>query len=115
MKLLLSKRADPDIPMLEDITALHLAAAGGLVNELNLLLNWGASPNPQDARLRETPLHKAARNLELEAIENLLLRGAETDVPNIDGRNYEFVLDCAQRYPDDWYISTRLGSFCSWG
>ncbi|ODM23760.1 hypothetical protein SI65_01349 [Aspergillus cristatus] len=71
-RLLLVNDADPNVLMLEDITALHLAAAGGWIDGLNLLLDWGASINAQDARLRETPLHKAARNLEMAAIKRLL-------------------------------------------
>lgn len=110
--LLLSSGADPNVIMNEDMTPLHLAASAGSIIELDLLLDWGASPNSQDARLRETPLHKAARNLEIDAIQRLCERGADTGVKNIDGMTYEEVLECAQRYPNDWLVDPTLGSFC---
>lgn len=112
MKHLLSNGADPNILMVEDITPLHLAAVGGWMNELDLLLDWGAAINVQDARLRETPLHKAARNLELVTIEKLCTRGADTELTNIDGQTYLALLDCARENPGDWYVETRVGSFC---
>lgn len=112
-RLLLSNDADPNVLMLEDITALHLAAAGGWIDGLNLLLDWDASINAQDARLRETPLHKAARNLEMAAIRRLCARGADTELKNIDGLTYQSVMECAQRNPVDWYVEPKLASFCS--
>lgn len=111
-KLLLSSGADPNVLMAEDMTPLHLAASGGMITELDLLLDWGASMNAQDARLRETPLHKAARNLEMAAIERLCRRGAYIDKRNIDGMTYQEVLECAKRYPNDWHVDPALGSFC---
>ncbi|KAJ6035475.1 uncharacterized protein N7446_010238 [Penicillium canescens] len=112
-KLLLSNGADPNVLMTEDMTPLHLAASGGMITELDLLLDWGASINAQDARLRETPLHKAARNLETTAIKRLCERGADMDMKNIDGMTYQEVLECAKRYPNDWHVEPKLGSFCS--
>ncbi|KAJ6001461.1 hypothetical protein N7522_006688 [Penicillium canescens] len=112
-KLLLSNGADPNVLMTEDMTPLHLAASGGMITELDLLLDWGASINAQDARLRETPLHKAARNLETTAIKRLCERGADVDMKNIDGMTYQEVLECAKRYPNDWHVEPKLGSFCS--
>lgn len=111
--LLLINGADPNSLMLEDIAPLHLAAAGGWIDGLNLLLDWGASINAQDARLHETPLHKAARNLEMATIKRLCARGADTELRNIDGLAYESVLECAQRNPKDWHVEPKLASFCS--
>lgn len=112
-ELLLSSGADPNVLMVEDMTPLHLAASAGMITELDLLLDWGASINAQDARLRETPLHKAARNLEIAAIQKLCERGADMDMKNIDEMIYQEVLDCAKRYPNDWHVNPILGSFCS--
>lgn len=111
-KLLLSSGADPNVLMAEDMTPLHLTASAGMITELGLLLDWGASINAQDAQLRETPLHKAARNLEIAAIQRLCERGADIDMKNIDGMTYQEVLECAKRYPNDWHVDPVLGSFC---
>ena len=113
IKLLLSSGADPDALMVEDITPLHSAAAMGWPDGINALVDAGASMNARDAHTRETPLHKAARNLQMDAIDTLCIRGADTDVKNIDGQKYEALLDCARQYPDDWRVDTRLGSYCT--
>lgn len=111
-KLLLSSGADPNVLMAEDMTPLHLAASAGRITDIDLLLDWDASINAQDARLRETPLHKAARNLEKDAIQRLCERGADMDIKNIDGMTYQEVVECASRYPHDWHVNPVLGSFC---
>jgi ankyrin repeat protein len=70
MKFLLDREADPDNNSTwENNTALHMAAAGGWLEEIELLLSYGASVDPMDACLRETPLYKAARNLQIKDYE----------------------------------------------
>jgi ankyrin repeat protein len=44
-KLLLSNSADLNVLITEDITPLHLATSSGIITELDLLLDWGASIN----------------------------------------------------------------------
>jgi ankyrin repeat protein len=106
MKAFLTKGADPDNNgMWENNTALHIAAAAGWLDGIELLLAFNASIDPIDAYLRETPLHKAARNGETRACELLCARGADTAKCNVDGQNYQNILHCAQRYPDDWKIN----------
>jgi ankyrin repeat protein len=90
--------------MVEDITTLHLAAAKGWVDGINVLLDAGASLNARDACTRETPLHKAARKNKMDAIKIPCARDADTEIKNIDGQNYETLLDCARLSPDDWCV-----------
>lgn len=104
MTLLLSHGADTENGMFENNTPLHLAAANGWLDGINLLLGSGASIDSVDAFLSETPLHKAARNLHSHACELLCLLGADTEKRNIDGQDYHDILACAQRYPDDWRV-----------
>lgn len=113
LSLLLSRGADPDAVMFEDMTALHLAAASGWVDGINVLVDAHASINSRDTCTRETPLHKAARNIELEAIKILCERGADTEIRNIDGQTYEDLLECARQYPGDWHVDPALGSYCT--
>ena len=93
----LTNEADPNSLMLEDITPLYLAATGGWIDGLNLLLDWGASINAQDAHLRETPLHKTARNLEMTSIKRLCARVADMEPRDIDGLTYESFGMCAAK------------------
>lgn len=111
MSNILIDRANPNSLITRRHHTLHLAAAGGWVDGLDLLLDRGASINAQDARLRETPLHKAARNLEMATIKILCARGTNTELRNIDGLTYESVLGCAQRNPKDWHVEPKLASF----
>lgn len=109
----MSSGADPDALMVEDMTALHLAAAMGWVEGITVLLDAGASINARDACTRETPIHKAARNIKMDAIGILGARGADTEIKNIDGQNYQTLLECARRSPDDWRVDPLLGSYCT--
>ena len=113
LKLLLSSGADPNTVMIENMTALHLAAAKGWIDGINALLDAGASINAQDLLTSETPLHKAARNMKMGAISLLCARDANTGIKNIDGQNYQTLLDCTQQSPDDWKVNPGLGSYCT--
>ncbi|OGM49646.1 hypothetical protein ABOM_001858 [Aspergillus bombycis] len=113
MKLLLQNGADPDIGMFEDNTPLHLAAAMGWLEGINILLDWNASVDVQDAFLFETPLHKAARNRKVKICQVLCQRGANPAVENIDGLDYQAILNCTQRYPDDWKVNPDKVYFMS--
>lgn len=110
---LLSSGADPNALMAEDISALHMASADGWDEGIEILLDKGASINVQDQYLRETPLHKAARNIKTGTIELLCARGADQETQNIDGMKYRDVLDCAQQNPRDWFIDPCRASFCT--
>ncbi|KAJ5714370.1 uncharacterized protein N7483_011551 [Penicillium malachiteum] len=113
LRLLLLSGADPDALMAEDMTALHLAAAKGWVDGINVLLNAHASINVRDACTRETSFHKAARNIKMETIGILCARNANTEIKNIDGLNYQTLLDRARLSPDDWCVDPNLGSYCT--
>lgn len=111
---LLSKGADPNASMgEEDITALHMASAGGWDDGIEILLEKGALINARDQYLLETPLHKAARNIKAGAIELLCARGADMEMKNVDGMNYREVLNFAQQNPQDWCIKPERASFCT--
>lgn len=103
-RMLLDFGADPNAQMLHDTTALHIAAAGGWVVGIDLLLKAGALINARDAMLHETPLHKAARNLQLNAIEALRRNGANEEARNVDGQTYRDIVDCARLDPNIWFI-----------
>jgi len=101
----LSKRS-PNVPIVEDITPLHLAATAGWIDGINALLDKAAFINPRDEFLRETPLHKAVRNLEKVAIKVLCARGTYEYLRNLDGLDYRGLLECAEQYPD----KSRVGN-----
>lgn len=111
---LLAEGADPNVPIVEDITLLHLAATAGWIEGINALLDRGALINPRDEFLRETPLHKAARNLEEVAIKVLCARGADESLKNLDGLDYRGLLECAERHPDEWRVGDDMGTYCTY-
>ncbi|CAG8094086.1 unnamed protein product [Penicillium salamii] len=111
MEILLKAGADPDLPMNEDITPLHLAAAAGWIPGVEILVQNGAEINARDSLTLETPLHKAARNRGLYAIERLLALGANESAFNCDGQNYEDILNCAQVSPKDWAVDSSRGAY----
>lgn len=104
LKLLLRHGASPDVRMTEGITPLHLAAAGGWVEGIRILADANALLNAKDWLLLETPLHKAARNRESEACRVLLKYGLNSEEQNIDGLDYETILEFSQQYPEDWKV-----------
>lgn len=110
---LLSSGADPNALMAEDVSALHLASVDGWDEGIEILLDKGASINVQDRFLRETPLHKAARNIQIGAIDLLCARGADQEKKNVDGMTYREILGYAHQNPQDWYVSPNRASFCT--
>lgn len=114
MKALLNEGADPNMEGLwEKNTPLHLAAAGGWIEGVRLLLEFGAEIDPIDCFLFETPLHKAARNLEEEVCRLLCEFGADALKRNVDGQDYVGILECARRFPDEWSVRSDRVYFLS--
>jgi len=111
MKILLENGADTENGMFEGNTPLHLASAAGWLDGINLLLDSNAFIDSLDSFLRETPLHKAARNLKVEACELLCTRGADAEKRNTDGQGYQDILDCARKFPGDWEVPPHEAYF----
>lgn len=111
LKILLEHGADPDALMAGDISVLHMCATKIWVDAILNLLDKGASINAQDLCLRETPLHKAARNQCMDAIKTLQLRGADSTLKNIDGLTFEDVLKLARLDPDEWSVDPAWVTF----
>ncbi|OKL61836.1 hypothetical protein UA08_02292 [Talaromyces atroroseus] len=110
-KMLLEWGSSPNAQMFHDIVPLHIAAAGGWVVGIEMLLKSGALVNSRDALLHETPLHKAARNLETKAIDTLRKHGANEEARNVDGQTYRDILACAREAPEFWSIPVDDPSF----
>lgn len=66
-------------------TLLHLAAAQGSDNIVELLLSYGANPNMKDS-LGNTPLHLAVCASKVAVVTKLLKYGAFCDLPDHNGR-----------------------------
>lgn len=105
MKLLLDKGADPDVGMIENLTALHLAAAADWIEGIEILVAAGASIDAKDSFLFEMPLHKAARNCSFQAYHALVRYGADPMEQNIDGQDCDSMLECARKNPSDWRVN----------
>lgn len=89
VQLLLESGANPQPPMTEDITPLHIAAAKGWVLGVETLVRrqpGGLSLYSRDAFLYETPLHKVARNRHVASINRLTAMGADRQARNVDGK-----------------------------
>lgn len=65
-------------------TGLHLAAAQGSVDAVDVLVSYGAEIDAKDGE-GQTPLHVPALWGKCEAIEALLVRGANVDAVSFDG------------------------------
>ncbi|ODM14982.1 hypothetical protein SI65_09477 [Aspergillus cristatus] len=113
LQLLLRWGADPNSLMLEDMTPLHLAAAGGWAPGISEIVDSGAFIDARDALLHETPLHKAARNRETKAIEELCRLGANSQARNVDGLTYQEILEFAIARPVEWRVGKHLATFVS--
>lgn len=112
MEQLLKAGADPNIRGLwENNTPLHMAATAGWMFGVRLLLKFNASIDPVDAFHFETPLHKAARHCNVRVCEILCEYGADTKRKNVDGQNYQDIMECARRYPDEWELDPELVYF----
>ncbi|KAJ5613313.1 ankyrin repeat-containing domain protein, partial [Penicillium lagena] len=112
--MLLKNRADPDMRMVEGITPLHIAAADGWIEGIKELLEYKATIEVQDTFLQETPLHKAARNQKLAAIDILCKRGPSSmATKNIDGLSFQQVLDRAKASPRCWSVEPSTAAFAS--
>ena len=84
VKFLLESNCDVNFTNIpEKRTALHVAASGGSVGVLNVLLNSGAGIELKDYR-GDTPLILAARHDNFECVVELLKCGADTYVRNTD-------------------------------
>ncbi|KAK9700484.1 Ion transport protein [Popillia japonica] len=68
-----------------DLTALHLAAEGGYVECIEVLLEKGADTNAKNHR-GQTPLHLAARAQAFDCVELLLGKGADPTIADYDRR-----------------------------
>lgn len=113
MQLLLQRGADPNGLMLEGVTPLHLAAAGGWVPGIELLMEHNVFIDARDTLLHESPLHKAARNCEQGSINRLCELGANQQAKNVDGQTYREILKCALASPKQWKVPTHLGVYIS--
>ncbi|KAJ5734757.1 hypothetical protein N7533_013160 [Penicillium manginii] len=111
LKVLLDHGADPNVLMAGDISVLHMCAAKNWVDAILNLLDKGALKNTQDLCLRETPLHKAARNQCMDAIRTLCSKGADTTLKNIDGLTFEDILKLAKVDPDGWSVDPAWVTF----
>jgi ankyrin repeat protein len=65
---------------------LLLASEKGDVKQVRMMLDLGASPICRDDEFGGTPLHWAAYRGHVNALEVLLNRGADVNLPNKDGR-----------------------------
>jgi ankyrin repeat protein len=65
------------------LSPLHLAAANGRVDMVNLLITAGADPNGGDCGL--PPLHCALWNRHYDVVRSLLFRGADADARDARG------------------------------
>ncbi|KAF7956242.1 hypothetical protein EAE96_005162 [Botrytis aclada] len=93
-----------------EMTPVHLAAAGGHLKILKLLLDAGSTPqiiNVQD-KLLQTPLHIAAKNLgslnTVDIILELLNRGANVGIRD---KNHKTALELAAEMEHDYQKSTN--------
>lgn len=109
--MLLEGGADSNILMVGNISPLHLAAAGGWTQGIDLLLSFGADINAADMFTQETPLHKAARNIRKAAIDKLREQGANEAVENCDGQTYGEILVCAESNPKQWKVHDSRAAY----
>jgi ankyrin repeat protein len=86
--LILEARANPNYRNSVGETTMHAAAHRGLVSMIELLVALGADPNvAQHSRYGgRTPLHVAVRGNHIKAVETLLERNADANIPDAVGK-----------------------------
>jgi len=67
-------------------TALHWAAHFGMENATYCLASWGCTINDQEALFGCTPLHLAVNSGNVRVVRKLLLKGADRNIRNNDGK-----------------------------
>ena len=70
-KILLQSGADPNVPMVDGRTAVHVAASQGKLTILRVLLQSGGEAEAEDHD-GETPLHKAAKDCQMGVLTELV-------------------------------------------
>ncbi|XP_062539583.1 transient receptor potential channel pyrexia [Armigeres subalbatus] len=84
VEFLLKNGANPNTPQVYTQTPLHVAAANGFVECMDLLLNYGADARSQYGQKKITSLHLAASENYLECVKLLIAAGADIDARNRD-------------------------------
>lgn len=119
LQVLLEHGANPQALMLEEVTPLHLAAAGGWIPGIEVLVGTDdIFIDRRDTLLQETPLHKAARNRHVKAIDKLSALGANRQAKNVDGLSCDEILEYSRIHPGQWDVHNHLaiwiGGHCWW-
>ena len=103
-KLDISKGAWINLRDKSGLTALHCAVIEDNLEIIQLLINKGADINIRDLKRDQTPLHFAAKNGKKQAVELLLISGADPHKKDIIGKTAkqltvnEEILDLFWRY-----------------
>ncbi|EAT44480.1 AAEL004179-PA [Aedes aegypti] len=84
VEFLLKNGANPNTPQVYTQTPLHVAAANGFVECMDLLLNYGADARSQYGQKKITSLHLAASENYLDCVKLLIAAGADIDARNRD-------------------------------
>ncbi|KAK2172774.1 hypothetical protein NP493_930g02034 [Ridgeia piscesae] len=82
----LKKRTDPDVTDSAGYTALHYAARNGHYAVCRLLLEAGASVDPQTRSGSVTPLHRASYSGHANVVSLLIQYGATVSHTDTDGK-----------------------------
>lgn len=97
MELLLNRNANKEHRNVSDYTPLSLAASGGYVNIIKLLLSHGAEINSRTgSKLGISPLMLAAMNGHTAAVKLLLDMGSDINAQIETNRNTALTLACFQ-------------------
>lgn len=95
--MLLNRSANKEHRNVSDYTPLSLAASGGYVNIIKLLLNHGAEINSRTgSKLGISPLMLAAMNGHTAAVKLLLDKGSDINAQIETNRNTALTLACFQ-------------------